>query len=513
MFYREISCTHSKVCSSVADKIRAKLGLTGHKGGADEALIDRYLNDMKDDQILLKILNQLHNGCSDENQNVDTNKFLNQILDKPEYDLSLDLINQVSKNERFLRSLVDIVTESLVPRKEIKVLELNTTRGLFAEEVDSYLATAAIYPIDVNYTIAVKSNDSIPEDKKDKSFKIIEWKVDSSAFPSDVTSTDLIVHKDSYDMWSLDVEQQLQETYDALVNKGYLISVFRYQLTEPELALNQMNGKKNLNNSDLEKRIADYVKTAKSVGFNVVGRKTDTIGSMAFLFRKLITKANNPKKDNIIEIKMNSMKWFEALKQKMIEVKENEDSKTNIWVVANDSPKNGIIGLINCLRVEPGGEAIRCLYDCDQLSQMPPNFDQKPFSDILENDLAFNIMKNGKLGTFRHLTLPKNFDKTHTNEYFLNIGHLRDLSGLQWYDLRNLDPPQVSYGWTNDVVPTVKCHPYSAGLNFRDVMLATGEAISGYFDLHDRTFRPYRSGTAVPVHRLSFGLRVRRSSI
>ena len=413
--FKSWSSIQLKVCSSIADKIKAKLGSSrGSNSYADEDLIDKYLNDIKDEQILLKILNQLYNGCSDENQNIDTNKFLNEILDNPEYDLSLDLINQVSKNEHLIRSLVDIVTESHVPRKEIKVLEINTTRGLLAEEVDSYLATAAIYPIDVSYTIAVKSNDFVPDDKK-KTFKMIEWKSESSVYPSDVTSTDLVVYKDSHDLWSVNLEQQLQETYDALVNKGYLISIFRYQLTEPELALNQMNGKKNLKNSDLEQRIVDYLTAAKSVGFSLVGRKSDSIGTMALLFRKVVSKPNNPKKDYIIEVKANSTKWFETLKEKLIEVKESEDSKNNLWVVANDSPKNGIIGLINCLRVEPGGEAIRCLYDCDQLITFPINFDQKPFSDILENDLPINIMKNGKLGSLRHLTLPKNYDKTESS--------------------------------------------------------------------------------------------------
>ena len=61
----------------------------------------------------------------------------------PNYDLSKDMINQVSKNEHLIRSLLDIVSENNVPKKEIKVLEINLTSGLLAKEVDNHLASAA----------------------------------------------------------------------------------------------------------------------------------------------------------------------------------------------------------------------------------------------------------------------------------------------------------------------------------------------------------------------------------
>ena len=72
-------------------------------------------------------------------------------------------------------------------------------------------------------------------------------------------STDLIIYKILKIFGHIMLEQQLQEAYDVLTDKGFLLSVFRYQFTEPELQLNQMNGKKNLKNSDLEKRITDYI--------------------------------------------------------------------------------------------------------------------------------------------------------------------------------------------------------------------------------------------------------------
>ncbi|CAG2111951.1 unnamed protein product, partial [Medioppia subpectinata] len=242
-----------KVCSSLADKIKQLIETKDSKVNANitDDLVNKYLNDMKDNQILLKILNEVYKGCIDENQNIDTNRLLVDIQAKPEYDLSRDLINQVSKNEHLIRSLVDIVNESHVPKKELKVLEINLTNGLMAKEVDSQLASSHIYPIDVSYTIAVKSKDTLSDDYKE--FKTIEWNPSGSTFPQEVTMANLIIIRDSHDLWQLDTDSQMQDIYDVVTDKGYLMGVFRYQMTEPELALNQMNGKKALQNSDLEK--------------------------------------------------------------------------------------------------------------------------------------------------------------------------------------------------------------------------------------------------------------------
>ena len=84
------------------------------------------------------------------------------------------------------------------------------------------------------------------------------------------------------------------------------------------------------------------------------------------------------------------------------------------------------------------------------------------------------MIRNGKLGTYRHLTLPKDYDQIESDEYFLNVGQTRDLSGLQWFDAKHFKPQEVDYDFTNTKHNKIQCNIYSAGLNFRDVMLATG---------------------------------------
>lgn len=50
--------------------------------------------------------------------------------------------------------------------------------------------------------------------------------------------------------------------------------------------------------------------------------------------------------------------WVEELIQKMKSLQQS-DTKETLWLLAHDEPTNGIVGLVNCLRQEPGGHNIR----------------------------------------------------------------------------------------------------------------------------------------------------------
>src|SRR5205814_1862539 len=108
---------------------------------------------------------------------------------------------------------------------------------------------------------------------------------------------DLIVMKDSPDLWNLKLDSYIEEIHDSLIEKGFLISVFRYKYTEPELTLNSMNGKKQLNDSELQNRIIDFMTIAEKSGFKVVGHKSDSINYKSILFRK-VGKPIIPFKEN-----------------------------------------------------------------------------------------------------------------------------------------------------------------------------------------------------------------------
>jgi fatty acid synthase len=450
-----------------------------------EDVVKNYLNDIREEYVMLKILDNILNSCKDENENIDYT-FRDKILkgmtinseNETKYDLSKDIINQVSKNERFIRPLLDIVSENNFPKKDIKVLEINLSNAIMATEAEQHLACAQIYPINVDYTIAHNSIENLHKDYKNKSFKLIEWDLKEDSFPSGITTVDLIIYRDSQELWDLKLDNYLQEIYDKISNKGFLLTVFRNKFSTPELVLNKLFKNNFINESNLAKRMNDFMIEAQKIGLNIICLKSDSIGSIAILFRKVIPMESIRLEDNvIIEVNDNYEKWLDVLREnfkKNILDKEIHNKESYIWLIANDSSINGILGLVNSLRQEPGGERIKCIFDFDKKYKFPINFEEKPFSDILVNDLGINVIRDGKLGTYRHLSLPKNYDKVESNDYYLNVGPNGDLSSLQWFESKNIKPNETHINVDNRKIPQIRCNIYSTGLNFRDVMLASG---------------------------------------
>jgi fatty acid synthase len=452
-----------------------------------EEIVEHYLNDIKEEHVMLKIFDKILKSLCDKNANTQKSfgdNMINQLKidfqEQREFDMSRDIINQVSKNERFIRPILDIVNENNTTLRSIYVLEINLSGDVIAIEAEKYLSYYFLNPIDVNYIIVNNSIENLPDLNKNKSFKLIEWDFKQTSFPPVISSMDLIIFRDSQNLSELKIDKFLQEVYKKIKPNGFLLLIFRNKYTEPELLLNYILFEKNytFNNYNLLKRIKEFTNSAQKLGLNIICRKNDSIGSVAILLRKVEPidriKINN---NVIVEIDHNYDEWLGVLKAKIEETNKNDEisaQNSYIWLIANDSSINGIIGLTNTLRQEPEGERIRCIFDYDRQMKSSINFNEKPFSDILINDLAINVIRDGKLGTYRHLSLPKFYDKVEGNNYYLNIGQYGDLSSLRWFDSKNISKIDTYLSEDNHKIPLIHCDIYCSGLNFHDVLVATG---------------------------------------
>jgi fatty acid synthase, animal type len=107
-------------------------------------------------------------------------------------------------------------------------------------------------------------------------------------------------------------------------------------------------------------------------------------GELLVLFKK----TPPPKPAKFVHIKDSDTKfaWVEQVKNVMKEADK-------LVLVSQNEPLSGIIGLVNCLRKEPGGEVIKCLNIVDPKA---PKFDPDlPFYEVqLDKDLAVNVFKD-----------------------------------------------------------------------------------------------------------------------
>ncbi|KAL0595770.1 Fatty acid synthase [Plecturocebus cupreus] len=148
-----------------------------------------------------------------------------------------------------------------------------------------------------------------------------------------------------------------------------------------------------------------------------------------------------------------------------------DSSSQPVWLKAVNCTTSGVVGLVNCLRQEPGGHRIRCLLlsNLSSTSRVP---DVDPGSTelqkVLQGDLVMNVYRDGAWGAFRHFPLEEDKPEELTAHAYVMVLTRGDLSSIRWVcsSLRHAQPASPG---------AQLCTVYYASLNFRDIMLATGK--------------------------------------
>ncbi|KAH8326055.1 hypothetical protein KR067_013719 [Drosophila pandora] len=155
-------------------------------------------------------------------------------------------------------------------------------------------------------------------------------------------------------------------------------------------------------------------------------------------------------------------KWVTELKSAML---RSQSEQRNLYVVAQGEPNSGALGLINCLKREPGGNLVRLYLILDE--GLPAfSLEEAFFADQLAKDLSINVYRNGSWGSFRHLKMESQSPLLPVEHAYVNTLVKGDLSSLRWIESPRGNPNH------SHLEP---CTVYYAPLNFRDVMLASGK--------------------------------------
>jgi fatty acid synthase, animal type len=159
----------------------------------------------------------------------------------------------------------------------------------------------------------------------------------------------------------------------------------------------------------------------------------------------------------VIKVTSQNYDWLDELKQSV--------QAGSVLAYSEKEELSGIIGLVNCIRKEPNGLNLKCVFIDDHRA---PAFDieHQFYKSHLQQGLAINVFKNGQWGSYKHLLLQQEI--THvpqTGHCYANVLTRGDLSSMTW-----LEGP-FNYGKPKGKMVKVQY----AALNFRDVMLATGK--------------------------------------
>lgn len=129
-----------------------------------------------------------------------------------------------------------------------------------------------------------------------------------------------------------------------------------------------------------------------------------------------------------------SYEWVETLKSALKSAETDPTKKIILFAQGEDT--NGIIGLVNCVIKEPGGNSVKSVFIQDPVA---PKFSvTDPFYSVqLKKGLVSNVLKsNGVWGSMRHLKLENQQDKPslQVEHAYINALTRGDLSSLKWIE-------------------------------------------------------------------------------
>lgn len=390
------------------------------------------------------------------------------------YDLANDMLTLMQTNERMLRPLLDAVLENQVDRNNIKILEVNPSLYIFAPRILNLIKMSYVGNLNFDYTYANSGVQVASDEVRALNMKTLEWNRSTNAFITDMNTIDLLLYRlTNSTMATWDGRKQLEAFYDALKVNGFLMVLVRSDMHQME---RQMLGQfaADVDNELCQPAtVQKFIDMARQAKFGFVGMKKSEFGYSALMFRKTKPMPFAPENAQIVHVKTFDFNgWIEQLKEI---IKAKEEDKT-LWLVANEKI-NGLIGMVNCLRIEPGGANIRCIYDLDGTMPKTIDFTKSPYKEMAENDLVMNVFRQNRWGSFRYTTLGDEPETIETPYAYLDMQTRGDLTSFKWYES---DHKHFHRLLSADQTPNmVMCDVYCSSLNFKDVMIATGRIQPG----------------------------------
>ncbi|XP_071640962.1 fatty acid synthase-like isoform X2 [Temnothorax longispinosus] len=208
--------------------------------------------------------------------------------------------------------------------------------------------------------------------------------------------------------------------------------------------------------------VVNYTKYLQQYELNVILEKRTDKEMIVLLKKKILIE-----KRIIVYINNNNFNWLEDLKQ-LVSDENKLEEKSRIIIVGERDFECGLLGFVNCLRKEPGGEFVRSVLIQDEKA---PKFSlQDPFYiHQLQKDMLINVLRSNETwGSYRYLRLPRPEAEPVPTAHVCQTVR-GDLRAFFWienslsFEARREDLVRVVY----------------SSLNFKDVMLATGKLVSG----------------------------------
>ncbi|NWS73173.1 FAS synthase, partial [Crotophaga sulcirostris] len=383
---------------------------------------------------------------------------LQQVMAREKMHLQDDPLLNGLLDSSELKTCLDVAVENMTSHK-MKIIEVLAGSGQLFSRVKNILTTQPLLQLD--YIVTDRNLEALSASEKelqDAGVVFNQW--DPSSLPSgNLTGADLVVYNCSSVLGNT---TEIFHNLVTAVKEGGFVLIHTLlkgetlgELVSFLLSPDALQKQKFLSEAQWESLF-------NKASLNLVAMKKSFFDSVIFLCRRQ-TPAKTP---IFLPIDENNFKWVESLKETLA-----NPSEEPVWLTATSCGISGILGMVNCLRLESEGHRIRCVFvsNLNPSSAVPPTNSSSPeMQKIIQSDLVMNVYRDGTWGSFRHLPLQQVQPQEMTEYAYVNVLTRGDLSSLRW-----IVSPLRHFQTTNPDVQL--CKVYYSSLNFRDIMLATGK--------------------------------------
>lgn len=249
-----------------------------------------------------------------------------------------DYLNNILINEYCLRFVFNIIMEN--NSRKVSVLEINENSQPILPQVAEFVESVSTHKF--KSKVLICKDDEALDKQIINGYNIQLYSYDKLKSVATNRSQGVVISA-FYTGDKKQAEEHIHLLSSIVDESGFILLACKSSILPPETLIASLSNKPI---STVSERVLEEIFHAESL--LIVSKISDDMGGFLYLLR------NKPIPNQKLVINMQENgKWLSDLKKIISE------SFETVWLVSENYPSSGIIGMVNCLRHEIGGDRIR----------------------------------------------------------------------------------------------------------------------------------------------------------
>jgi fatty acid synthase len=250
---------------------------------------------------------------------------------------------------KYLKPCLDLVMENTPTAisKGLKIAESSPQHSHMIHHVMSQLGTQPMLKIDYHAVCSQWDEETVADLETLGAVPEV-WDGQNELLKT-IAKIDLAIYNMDHSVRIAELSTQVSHMCTAVKDGGFLLIHYPKAYVDVLSIINSISDADKYQEAFTKDEIMKVIKELGS--FNLIAEKSSGTAGYLFLFRKYLEKKHKVR--SLINVADVSYKWVDEVKFHM------GNSHYDLVLMSSGTELSGVVGMVNCLRAEPGGENIR----------------------------------------------------------------------------------------------------------------------------------------------------------